>query len=159
MDKFSDYLRNNMASLEQNDPIPFVEEYKHIQTYLSLEKIRFRRLEVVYDMETTNFKLPPMTVQPLVENAVKHGVTKKRDGGSVIISTQETERDYRITVVDTGIGFDPDRYAEDGKVHIGIQNVRERLENMVGGTLTIASTPGKGTTAVGTIPKQEVKST
>ena len=83
VDKFSDYLRNNMKSIEQKEPIPFEEEYQHIQTYLSLEKIRFRTLEIIYDIDIVNFMLPPLTVQPLVENAVKHGVTKKRGGGSV----------------------------------------------------------------------------
>ena len=58
-------------------------------------------------------------------------------------------------VIDTGVGFDPERYSEDGKVHIGIRNVQERLKRMVGGTLSITSSPGNGTTAVITIPKQE----
>ena len=155
VDKFSDYLRNNMKSIEQKEPIPFEEEYQHIQTYLSLEKIRFRTLEIIYDIDIVNFMLPPLTVQPLVENAVKHGVTKKRGGGSVTISTRETEEAYLVMVADTGVGFDLERYSEDGKVHIGIRNVRERLKNMVNGTLTITSVPGEGTTAVVTIPKKE----
>lgn len=155
VDKFSDYLRNNMKSIEQKEPIPFEEEYQHIQTYLSLEKIRFRTLEIIYDIDIVNFMLPPMTVQPLVENAVKHGVTKKRGGGTVTISTRETEEAYLVMVIDTGVGFDPERYPEDGKVHIGIRNVRERLQNMVNGTLSITSSPGNGTTAVVTIPKKE----
>lgn len=155
IDKFSDYLRNNMASLEQKEPIPFDEEYRHIQTYLSLEKIRFqKKLNVVYDVETTDFLLPPLTVQPLVENAVKHGVTKKRDGGVVTISTREWEDCYTVTVSDTGRGFDPEHYMEDEKVHVGIQNVRARLRTMMEGTLTITSTPGEGTKAVVTIPKR-----
>ena len=155
VDKFSDYLRNNMKSIEQKEPIPFEEEYQHIQTYLSLEKIRFRTLEIIYDIDIVNFMLPPLTVQSLVENAVKHGVTKKRGGGSVTISTRETEDAYLVMVADTGVGFDLERYSEDGKVHIGIRNVRERLKNMVNGTLTITSVPGEGTTAVVTIPKKE----
>lgn len=155
VDKFSDYLRNNMASLEQKEPIPFDEEYRHIQTYLSLEKMRFQKnLNVVYDIETTDFLLPPLTVQPLVENAVKHGVTKKRGGGMVTLSTREAEDSYIVTVADTGRGFDPEHYGEDGKVHVGIQNVRARLRTMMGGTLTITSAPGEGTEAVVTIPKR-----
>lgn len=155
VDKFSDYLRNNMASLAQKEPIPFGEEYRHIQTYLSLEKIRFRqKLNVVYDIETTDFLLPPLTIQPLVENAVKHGVTKKRDGGVVTISTREQEDSYIVTVADTGRGFDPEHYSEDGQIHVGIQNVRARLHTMMDGTLTITSAPGEGTQAVVTIPKR-----
>lgn len=156
VDKFADYLRNHMAALEQNAPVPFQEEYAHIQTYLSLEQLRFpHTLRVEYDLQTTDFLLPPMTVQILVENAVKHGVTRKRGGGVVTLSTCETPDSYRITVADTGVGFDPEHYMEDGKVHIGLQNVRERLERMSHGTLHITSAPGAGTTAVVTLPKME----
>ena len=153
---FADYLRNNMASLEQKEPIPFDVEYRHIQTYLSLERIRFPdELDVVYDIETSDFMLPPLAVQPLVENAVKHGVTKKRGGGRVTIATREEADRYTVTVSDTGVGFDPAHYTEDGKVHVGIRNVQERLRVMVGGTLTVTSTPGVGTTAIVTIPKKK----
>jgi LytS/YehU family sensor histidine kinase len=152
---FAEYLRCNMLSIEKSEPIPFTEEYQHVQTYLSLEQIRFRgKLDVIYDVEVTDFKLPPLTVEPLVENAVKHGVTKKRGGGSVTVSTRRTDEGVLITVADTGIGFDPDTYMEDGKPHVGIRNVRERLQNMVGGSLSITST-GAGTVAVVTIPAKE----
>ena len=144
-----------MLSIEKSEPIPFAEEYRHIQTYLSLEQIRFRgKLDVIYDVEVTDFKLPPLTVEPLVENAVKHGVTKKRGGGIVTISTSRTDEGVQITVADTGIGFDPNTYMEDGKPHVGIRNVRERLQNMVEGNLSITSSEN-GTVAVVTIPAKE----
>lgn len=156
VDKFSDYLRNNMSSLERKGLIPFSEEYNHIQTYLSLEQLRFQKtLDVVYDIDTMRFRLPPLTVQPLVENAVRHGITKKHGGGMVRISTSETADSYIVVVRDTGRGFDPEHYMDDGKVHIGIRNVRERLERMVGGTLTIESVPDVGTVATITIPRKE----
>ena len=152
---FAEYLRCNMLSIEQRDLIPFSKEYQHIQTYLALEEIRFRgKLEVVYDIEVTNFSLPPLTVEPLVENAVKHGVTKKRGGGVVTISTRKTQDGYVITVSDTGVGFDLDNYMNDGKPHIGIHNVKERLQRMVGGSLSITSTQ-EGTVAVVIIPEKE----
>ena len=152
---FAEYLRCNMLSIEKSEPIPFAEEYQHIQTYLSLEQIRFRgKLDVIYDVDVTDFKLPPLTIEPLVENAVKHGVTKKRGGGSVTISTRRTDEAVLITVTDTGVGFDPDTYMEDGKPHVGIRNVRDRLQNMVGGSLSITSTEN-GTVAVVTIPAKE----
>lgn len=152
---FAEYLRCNMLSIEKNEPIPFSEEYQHIQTYLSLERIRFRdKLDVVYDVEVTNFKLPPLTVEPLVENAVKHGVTKKRGGGTVTISTRKTDEGIQITVADTGAGFDPETYRKDGKPHIGIRNVSDRLQKMVGGSLSITSSE-HGTVAVVTIPGKE----
>ena len=152
---FAEYLRCNMRSIEKSEPIPFGEEYQHIQTYLSLEQIRFRdKLDVVYDVEVTDFKLPPLTVEPLVENAVKHGVTKKRGGGIVTLSTRKTEEGVQIIVRDTGVGFDPEHYMDDGKPHVGIRNVRERLHNMVGGSLTVTSSPD-GTVAVVSIPAKE----
>mgnify|MGYP002524415909 CR=1 FL=1 len=156
IDKFSTYLRCNMAALEQTTFIPFKEEYQHIQTYLALEQMRFgRRVTVEYDIAVSDFMLPPLTIQPLVENAVRHGVTKKRGGGTVTLSTRQTERAIIVTITDTGIGFDPDRYAEDGEVHIGIRSVRERLQRMAGGSLEITSTPGVGTTAIVTLPRKE----
>ena len=156
---FAEYLRCNMLSIEKSEPIPFTEEYQHIQTYLSLEQIRFRgKLDVIYDVEVTDFKLPPLTVEPLVENAVKHGVTKKRGGGSVTVSTRRTGEGVLVTVADTGVGFDPNTYTEDGKPHVGIRNVRERLQNMVDGTLSITSSE-HGTVAVVTIPAKEAQHT
>lgn len=152
---FAEYLRCNMLSIEKHSLIPFNEEYQHIQTYLSLEQIRFReKLDVVYDVEITNFAIPPLTVEPLVENAVKHGVTKKRGGGVVTVSTRRTDEGYVVTVSDTGVGFDPDHYMEDGKPHIGIRNVKERLQKMAGGSLSITSS-NEGTVAVVTIPEKE----
>jgi LytS/YehU family sensor histidine kinase len=152
---FAEYLRCNMLSIEKTESIPFSEEYRHIQTYLSLEQIRFRdKLDVVYDVDVTDFRVPPLTVEPLVENAVKHGVTKKRGGGIVTISTNRTDKAVQITIADTGVGFDPDNYMDDGKPHVGIRNVRERLENMVGGSLSISSSEN-GTVAVVMIPVKE----
>ncbi|MBR5572810.1 MAG: histidine kinase [Oscillospiraceae bacterium] len=156
---FAEYLRCNMLSIEKSEPIPFSEEYQHIRTYLSLEQIRFRdKLDVVYDVEVSDFKLPPLTVEPLVENAVKHGVTKKRGGGTVTISTRRTAAGVQITVADNGVGFDTAHYMDDGKPHVGIHNVRERLQNMMGGTLTVTSTDS-GTVAVVTIPTKEASVT
>lgn len=156
IDKFSTYLRCNMAALEQTTLIPFREEYQHIQTYLALEQMRFgKRVTVEYDIAVSDFMVPPLTVQPLVENAVRHGVTKKRGGGTVTLSTRQTEKAVIVTIADTGIGFDPEHYAEDGEVHIGIRSVRERLQRMAGGDLEITSTPGVGTTAIVTLPRKE----
>ena len=156
VDKFSVYLRNNLDSLNQKAMIPFHKEFDHIQTYLELEKLRFgEELTVVYDIHAGRFSMPVLTVQPLVENAVKHGITQKRGGGVLTLDTWEEQESYVITVADTGAGFAPEHYMDDGKTHIGIENVRQRLKHMAGGTLNITSTPGGGTTAVITIPKKE----
>lgn len=155
--KFSDHLRNNLEAISQKELIPFRKELDHIHTYLELEQIRFgEELSIVYDIEEDSFLLPVLSIQPLVENAVKHGIAKKRGGGVVTISSQQTETEYRITVSDTGVGFDVDRYMEDGKVHVGLMNVRQRLASRMNATVDVDSTPGSGTTVTVTIPREKV---
>ena len=155
--KFSDHLRNNLETISQKELITFRKELDHIHTYLELEQIRFgEELSVVYDIEEDSFLLPVLSIQPLVENAVKHGIAKKRGGGVVTISSQQTEKAYRITVSDTGAGFDVDRYMDDGKVHVGLMNVRQRLVSRMNATVDIDSTPGNGTTVTVTIPREKV---
>ena len=112
-------------------------------------------LEIEYDVKCVDFSLPVLTVQPIVENAVKHGTSKKRGGGKVMISTDQNEEYYVVKVADTGCGFDPAVPKNDGKRHVGIENVRQRLFNMCQGTLTIESTVGEGTLATIRIPKGE----
>ena len=156
--KFSDYLRNNLEAISQKDLIPFRKELNHIHTYLELEQIRFgEELSIVYDIEEDSFLLPVLSIQPLVENAVKHGIAKKRGGGVVTIACQQTEKAYRITISDTGIGFDAGRYMDDDKVHIGLMNVRQRLYSRMNATVDIDSTPGNGTTVTVTIPREKVE--
>ena len=99
--------------------------------------------------------MPILSIQPLVENAIKHGVSKKRGGGKVIISCYEDEVNYIISITDTGLGYDMDQILADGKNHIGIQNVKDRLESRVDGTLNIESEVGVGTKAIVYIPKKE----
>ena len=154
--EFATYLRGNLDSLKQRSVISFQEELKHIQAYLSLEKIRYDDdLEIRYDIQASNFFLPALTVQPLVENAVNHGVSDLPDGGWVQITTRETECDYVISVTDNGAGFDTNAALSDGRSHVGIANVRSRLDIMCHGTLEIISSPGNGTTATVRIPKGE----
>lgn len=155
--QFSDHLRNNLEAVTQKELITFRKELDHIHTYLELERIRFgEELSVVYDIEEDGFLLPVLSIQPLVENAVKHGIAKKRGGGVVTISSRKTDKAYRITVSDTGAGFDVARYMEDGKVHVGLMNVRQRLASRMNATVDIDSTPGSGTTVTVTIPREKV---
>ena len=154
VNSFSEYLRNNLSSIEETGLISFETELSHINTYLDIEKVRFEdTLEIEYDIKCNDFSLPVLTVQPIVENAVKHGTSKKRGGGKVIISTLEDKENYIIKVSDTGCGFDPEKPKNDGKRHVGIENVRQRLSNMCGGSLSIESEVGVGTVATITIPK------
>ena len=154
VNSFSEYLRNNLSSLEEPGLIPFATELSHVNTYLDIEKVRFEdTLDIEYDIKCVDFSLPVLTVQPIVENAVKHGTSKKRGGGTLKISTDEDNEAYIITVSDTGCGFDPTKPRDDGKRHVGIENVRQRLSNMCSGTLKIESTVGAGTLATIIIPK------
>ena len=154
VNSFSEYLRNNLSSLEEPGLIPFATELSQVNTYLDIEKVRFEdTLDIEYDIKCVDFSLPVLTVQPIVENAVKHGTSKKRGGGTLKISTDEDNEAYIITVSDTGCGFDPTKPRDDGKRHVGIENVRQRLSNMCDGTLKIESTVGVGTLATITIPK------
>lgn len=154
--EFSEYLRRNMNSLKEQAPVPFANELKHLETYLSLEKMRFGdELNIEYDIETTDFLIPSLTVQPLVENAVKHGVGMLEDGGTVTIATREYPDRYEVIVSDNGVGFDPEKKPNDGRSHVGMENVRNRLKTMCNATLDIKSKIGEGTTATITIPKEE----
>ena len=155
-EEFAQYLRGNMDSLKQRAPVPFTAELRHLEIYLSLEKLRFEdELNIVYDIQAKDFMLPSLTVQPLVENAVKYGVGKAEDGGTVTISTRECEDHYEIVVDDDGVGYDPYVKQDDGRTHIGIDNVKSRLWSMSKGTLEIVSRKGAGTTATIRLPKEE----
>jgi sensor histidine kinase YesM len=152
---FADYLRGNLSSLKTENLITFGTELEHIEKYLKLEKLRFMdELEIVYDIHSKDFMLPALSVQPLVENAVKHGVGKKIGGGTVTIHTSETENEYIICVTDDGVGFTEGEYADDGGTHVGIENIKKRLDMMINARLEIESKKGIGTKACILIPKR-----
>ena len=143
---FSDYLRANFESLEKTEPVFFEEELEHTRFYLSLEKLRFGdELQMVFDLQAKDFKLPPLTVQPLVENAVRHGLRKKPGVGTLTLKTCETAHAFEVIIEDDGVGFDPQTLATDDHIHVGIANARTRLERMSNGTLIVESAPNEGT--------------
>lgn len=156
---FSRYLRGNMDSITKKEPIPFTEELEHTKNYCDIELLRFGdKLNIVYNVPVTAFSIPALSVQPIVENAIKHGVTKKLEGGTVTVTTAEDDSFYIITVTDDGVGFDvqnPDLTPSDIHAHIGVNNVRERLENMVNAEFIIESEIDKGTCVTIKIPKEE----
>ena len=153
---FSEYLRGSINALQRSGPVPFEVELNSVRNYLDLEKLRFEEtLDVAYDIRTTAFMLPALSLQPIVENAVRHGICRKKGGGRLEISVRELEEAFEIAVTDDGAGFDPEAPpADDGRRHIGISATRLRLREMCGGTLAIASSPGAGTRAVICIPKK-----
>lgn len=148
LDDFTEYLRANFSSLTENRLISFEDELKHIEAFLSLEEIRFGdRIKVVYDLKEKNFAIPPLTIQPLVENAVRHGILRRVEGGMVKISSYETKEAFVVEVVDDGVGFHVGAPGLGTNDHIGINNIRYRLAKMKKGTLDIESELGKGTKA------------
>ena len=153
---FSDYLRCNMDSLKQQTPVPFEKELKHLKKYLYIEQLRFgKKLNIVYDIKTTDFVLPQLSIQPLVENAVKHGVGMKKKGGTVTIATNETDEYYEVIISDDGVGFDTEQKKDDGRSHVGMENTRKRLKDMCGADVIITSVVGEGTVATVMLPKEE----
>ena len=151
---FADYLRENMDCIGSETPISFAEEMRHVEKYVWLEKLRFGdRVNVEYELSRTDFIIPALTLQPLVENAIKHGICKKKGGGTVKITSYDDGKSYIITIVDDGIGFDPSEKPNGERRHVGIENVQKRLESMVDGSMKIETAPGKGTAVTITIPK------
>ena len=154
IEEFSHYLRMNLDSINVRECVSFSREAEHTKSYLSIENRRFRnRLKVVWDLETEDFNIPPLTLQPLVENAVKHGISGSPEGGTIWISTRELEDGYEVTVEDDGEGFEPAQPTKDGRIHVGVENVRSRLKDMCGGKLEIIGAPGVGAISRVFIPK------
>ncbi|MGN1060302.1 MAG: sensor histidine kinase, partial [Candidatus Coproplasma sp.] len=154
--EFTEYLRGNLNAMNNPKPISFVAELEHVKNYLALEKMRFGEyLQVVYDIRDTGFLLPPLSVQPLVENAVKHGIGMKESGGTIKIITYSDEDNFYVIVSDDGVGFDSTQEIEKG--HIGIENVRYRLSATCKATLEINGIPDEGTVCKITVPKEESK--
>lgn len=150
---FSRYLRGNIDYLSSSDLIPFTDEMQHVQHYLELEMLRFEeRVMADFDLQDTNFKVPPLSIQPLVENAVKHGITKRPEGGFITISSVREGNEHVITIADDGVGFDPSKSPDDGRVHVGVSNSRERMETLLNASFDIHSVPNEGTTITIRIP-------
>ena len=152
---FSAYLRSNMESLSYKGLISIEKELNHVKGYLDLEKAIYgNALNVIYNIEASDFLLPPLTVQPIVENAVKHGIGEKEGGGTITISICEAGSENFITIADDGAGYDVHNSGKDEKEHIGITNVSQRIKEQCGGTLEISSEINKGTTVIIKIPKK-----
>ena len=152
---FSRYLRTNLDSLKHTSPVPIEREMEHVRIYLELERMSDEsRLEYELDVQATGFKVPALSVQTLVENAVKHGLGGREEGGKVVVRIREQQTEYTVAIADDGVGFDVEAVADDGS-HVGIANTRARLEAMCDGYLEVTSQPGAGTTAIMHVPKEE----
>ncbi len=153
VENFSMYLRQNLESMNRVEPIPFSTELKHLEQYLYLEKLRFGdRLCVEYEIGYSDFVLPVLSLQPIVENAARHGVLKKEEGGTVWIKTYREGTNVVLTVKDDGVGFQSDDLRKTDRMHIGLDNVKSRIEMQCKGTVRVESEVGRGTTVTMTIP-------
>jgi len=146
---FTTYLRKNFTAIASEDLIPFSEELEHTRAYLAVERAQFEdTLVVEIDAPHTDFSVPPLTLQPIVENAVKHGM----DPDSVLRVSIRTESSAdgssRIVVENTGADFAP---ADDGGPHTALANIRQRLEMMCDGTMAIEPREGGGTVVTVTV--------
>ena len=153
---FSLYLRGNFSELDNVKPIRFSQEMNHVKHYTDIEQVRFPDMTIQYDLRSVEFLLPALSVQPLVENAIKHGLMGLEEGGIVTISAYETKEHYVVEVTDDGVGFDMNAGYDETK-HVGIKNIRGRIEAISGGTLTIESKVGSGTKATIKIPKEDTQ--
>ena len=154
LDNFTEYLRRNLSSLTETRLIPFENELKHIETYVSLEKMRFKdRINIIYDIGTKDFFVPPLTIQPIVENAIKHGILKKIKGGTVTLTTYETDSSYVIEIKDDGIGFNLNEIDFDENNHFGLKNISYRISHTCEGDLNIISKKNEGTKITVTLKK------
>ena len=134
---FTAYLQANFTALSANAPVPFSQELKHTKAYVGVEAIRFGdKLTVAYDAAFAAFRLPPLTLQPLVENAIKHGVGAGKGPTHILIRSYAEQGDAVVEIRDDGPGL---HTPTADQTQIGLQNVRERLELMSHGSLTVRS--------------------
>ena len=147
---FTTYLQKNFNAVANGDLITFAAELEHTRAYLAVEQVRYEEMLLVeYDTTFTQFRLPPLTLQPIAENAVKHGINPYSGPLHISIRTQHTDFGAEIIVEDTGPGFDP---SDESKPHTTLENIRQRLEMMCGGSMTIKPREGGGTVVTVVIP-------
>ena len=147
---FNNYLEKNLSALASDETIPFSEELEHTVAYLNVEQALYdENLFVEYDTPHTGFHVPPLTLQPIVENAVKHGLDPDSEPLFISIQTRESASGSEIIVSDNGPGFEP---VDDDKPHIALANIRQRLKMMCRGEMKITQREGGGTVVKLIIP-------
>ena len=161
IDNFLTYLRKNFSAMDTLNMLPFTDELEHVRAYLAVVQARFGdMLRVAYDIDYDRFYLPPLTLEPIVENAVKHNLDNDSPPLDICIRTKQLENGSMVIVENSGEDFSISEEAlaniskDTSTPHIGIANVRERLLAMCGGTLTIGPRPEGGTIVTITLPDQ-----
>lgn len=143
---FSRFLRFKVDSVSaQSGLVPFREELRTVRAYAEINKVQLQgRLNVEYDVFDADFLIPVLTIQPVVENAIIHGIKPKVGGGTVRVSLSREDGQYIVRVSDDGVGYTP---GEETSAHsVGIQNIRTRMEQFPGCSMQVESWPGCGTT-------------
>lgn len=154
----STYLRYNLENFSKL--LPLHEELQQVEAYINIEKARFgNKIKTIYNIPESSLtlQLPSLIIQPLVENSIKHGILKRREGGTVTISVIEKEKGYNIIIEDDGIGIDQsiiDGIDDKIEKNIGLKNVHNRLKILYGKGLNIEKLE-KGTRISFNINKEE----
>lgn len=161
VNRFAKYLRTGLKIESMDSLVPLKTELEFVDNYLYLEKLRHGdKINVMKNIEPgLDFELPFLTIQPLVENAIRHGICKRIKGGTVAIDICKIMHGYEIRIVDDGVGYLPIENEEkewnpnDGaSAGVGSANVKNRLAMMCNGTMEVDSVPGKGTMVIIRIP-------
>ena len=162
LEHFSVYLRGKFKNGEEIFT-PLKDEIELVKAYLAIEQVRFNhRLTAEYDIdEDLDVLVPCLIIQPIVENAVKHGLYPKTEGGKITISIKRLSENIVITISDNGIGMDETQISKalSNRAGIGINNTNERLKQYYGTEIEIHCIPGEGTSVVITIPVKQTKTT
>ncbi len=161
----SGYFRSSLS--KGRDIITLREEERHVQSYLEIQQVRYRDIleyEIAIEEELADYEIPKLTLQPLVENALYHGIKLKRGLGKISVRGYREENHICLVVLDNGAGMDEERLTEvrsairkEKRVGFGLSTVHERLQLLFGPEygLTVESVPGEGTTVYVRIPLQK----
>ncbi len=157
IDSLAQYLRQSFVFDNLEDCIPIEKELAHIRSYVEIEQARFDDLEVEFILEyQKSFSLPPLTIQPLVENAIRHGVRKKPGSGKVTVSIRQQPEQTAVVITDNGAGIPAEKLATlltASTSSVGLINIHNRLLRMYGRGLQIESIAGEGTQVSFIIPE------
>ena len=158
LDHFSGYLRENIQQIDDMQLVSFEREMESVDNFVYLEMQRFPyKIEVIKDIRVNDFFVPPLSVQTIVENAIRHGISMTGKKGTVRISTLAKDNNIIVKIEDNGKGFDVDSVEFDGINHVGIKNVANRLKRILNGKIKVESEVGYGTTVTFYIPKENVR--
>ena len=151
---FSKELRSNIDA-SNAELVPFENELERILNYVELENMaKGRKIELLLSLDETNFELPPLSLEPYIENSYKHSRVEEKEDGYISLSTSSDESNYIISIEDNGIGFDVNKTKKDS---VGLKNAKERLQIVVGGKVTITSKINEGTKVEIRIPRKDEK--